>query len=629
MCGIAGKFYFNTKEKPAEKQLRGMAETLKHRGPDDSGVFCDENIGLSHARLSVIDLSERGHQPMKTADGRFCIVYNGEIYNFRQLRADLQKDGVRFNSDTDTEVILYMYQKYGPKCLQYLRGMFAFVIWDKEKKELFLARDRIGQKPIKFYKDGGTFIFASELKAILKNPEVEKEIDWGAIDEYLTYQYVPHPKTGFKNIYKLEPAHYMVVHRNGEIEKEKYWDLDFSKKENLTEEEWKNRIEEKLKESVRMRLVSDVPLGAHLSGGIDSGLIVAMMAQEMKEPVKTFSIGFRNKERNELPHARLVAEKYNTDHKEFTVEPKAVELLPEIVRHYEEPFADSSALPTWYLSKLTEQHVKVALNGDGGDENFAGYARYRIMDKYYRLKKMNFAVNPFKSQLSTLSGCLYNKTGRQTFRRSGKVFKWYSPKPQEFYRRMFGFFMREEKELIYGKELKQQIQNSRWDSFLSNYFSQASGVGQLNQLLYTDIKTYLPDDLLVKVDISSMAHSLEVRSPFLDHEFMELAASMPEKVKLRPEQSKYILKAIAKDYLPPELLTSPKRGFSVPREEWLRSDLNSYLKKHLLDPVFINYGFNKKGIERLIKMHTEKRYDYSLHLWALLMLRLWLKEYFE
>jgi asparagine synthase (glutamine-hydrolysing) len=385
MCGIFGKLFFE-KTKIEKKDYKDCLDAISHRGPNDEGFYVDENIILGSRRLAIIDLSEAGHMPMTNEDGRFWIVFNGEIYNFLDLRKELEKRH-KFKSKTDTEVILHLYEEKGIDCLRYLRGMFAFAVWDKKEKILFLARDRLGKKPLKYYFNDKFFIFASELKAILKDKEVPREIDWGAIDEYLTYQYVPHPKTGFKGIFKLEPAHYLLITLDGKIKKERYWDLDFTQKLNLSENEWIGAIEEKLKESVKIRLISDVPLGAHLSGGIDSSMVVAMMAQEMKEPVKTFSIGFKEKTYDETKYARLVAKRYGTDHHELIIEPNAIEILPKLVYHYEEPYADSSALPTWYLCQMTKNYITVALNGDGGDENFAGYtSRYVAWKLYWRLR---------------------------------------------------------------------------------------------------------------------------------------------------------------------------------------------------------------------------------------------------
>lgn len=624
MCGISGKLYFNKDKSVSREEIEKMSKAVSHRGPDDEGIFIDKNIGLGHRRLSIIDLSPAGHQPMSDNEGKIWIVFNGEIYNFLELRQGLEKSGIKFKSKSDTEVIINLYKKYGVNCLKYLRGMFAFAIWDSEKRQLFLARDRVGKKPLKYYLDNGVFIFASELKAILTNLEVKKEIDYDAIDEYLTYQYVPHPKTGFKNIWKLEPAHFLVIKENGQVVKQRYWQLDYSQKLNLTEAEWENTILVKLKESVGLRLISDVPLGAHLSGGIDSSLVVALMAQQTKEPVKTFSIGFKESDYNELPYARLVAQRYKTDHQEFIVEPNAIELLPKLVRQYEEPYADSSALPTWYLSEVTRKHVTVALNGDGGDENFAGYQRYNAMQLFNTLKMI-----PFKNLLKKISQTAYRLTKAKIFRQGYRLLDSYAPNPVDFYLNIIDYFGQKEKNLIYTEELKQKMAGSRWQTFIKEIFDETKNLDWLDKALYFDINAGLPDDLLTKIDIASMAHGLEIRSPFLDHEFMELTAKMPSNLKMRGHNKKYLLKKIAYKLIPKECIEKTKWGFSVPLEYWFRGKLKNYLREELLDKKYLDYGFKKRGIEKIIEDHESHRQNYANQLWALLTLNHWFKEYFR
>ncbi len=628
MCGIVGRLNFRQEANVTVEQMRAMADRIAHRGPDDQGVFVDRNLGLGFRRLSIIDLSVQGHQPMSDEGGEVWLVFNGEIYNFLALRKELEADGVEFRSGTDSEVIIYLYKKYGVDCLAYLRGMFAFAIWDTRSRELFVARDRLGKKPFKFYRDRSSFIFASELKAILANPEVPKEVDWGAVDEYLSYQFVPHPKTGFLGIEKLEPAHYLIVKENGEIKKERYWQLDFSKKEERTKKEWKEVVTQSLKESVQMRLMSDVPLGAHLSGGIDSSVVVALMAQEMREPVKTFSIGFSEDSHNELPAARLVAERYGTDHHEFVVEPKATELLPKIAYHFEEPFGDSSALPTWMLCELTRRHVTVALNGDGGDENFAGYARYKAMRRYEVLRAFDVVIGPLRGSLASISQQVFRFTNQKRFRYLASIFSSYARDRSQYYLQSFGFFREDEKLALYTSELRHRVSSSRKGSIIKQLFEETFDLDSVEQMLYTDIHSYLPDDLLVKTDMASMAHALEVRSPLLDHVFMELVAGIPSSLKLSDHQSKYLLKEIVKDLVPLEIIQKPKRGFSLPTAYWLRTFLHDFARKQLLDPIFLRYGFDEKVIARLFD-HHQKGEDVSFKLWSLLMLRLWLREWFE
>lgn len=603
-----------------------MNEKLAHRGPDDQGVFVDGAIALGHSRLSIIDLSEAGHQPMQNADGSIRITYNGEIYNFLDLKKDLEKKGYKFRSKTDTEVILYLYQEYGEECLKYLRGMFAFAIWDANNKQLFIARDRLGKKPIKYYIDPSKkfIIFASELKAILEDPDVPRVIDYEAIDEYLTYNYVPHPKTGFKNIFKLEPAHYLIVKADGAITKKRYWQLDFSKKLQMPEEEWKEQVVSKLKESVSMRLMSDVPLGAHLSGGIDSSLIVALMAEKLKDPVKTFSIGFKENDYNELPYAKQVSERYKTEHHEFSIDSNMLEILPKLVYQYEEPYADASALPTWYLSEITKKHISVALNGDGGDENFAGYNRYSAAALYGKLKFL-----PAKDQLKFLNKLFYQTSHKKIFQKGHKLISSYNKNFPYFYLRLIDYFGQEDKFLVYDPQMKERVEGSRWRRFLEETYDSCESKDRLDKMLYTDINAGLPGDLLVKVDMASMAHGLEIRSPFLDHELMELTAKMPSDLKLRDRNKKYLLKQIAYDYLPKEVIDRPKQGFEMPLEHWFRTSLYGYIHEELLDSQFLSYGFNREGVLKLIEDHKNFRDDYSKHLWALLMLKKWLETWFK
>lgn len=618
MCGILGKLYFQ-KSFINQEDFRKSLDILKHRGPDDFGIYYDENIILGSRRLAIIDLSPAGRMPMTNEDESLWIVFNGEIYNFLELRKDLEKRH-KFKSKTDTEVILHLYEEKGVQCLDYLRGMFAFAIWDKNNKILFLARDRLGKKPLKYFYNHKFFIFASELKAILNDPEVPKEIDYSAIDEYLIYQYVPHPKTGFLNIFKLEPAHYLIVSLDGEVKKERYWNLNFEEKLNLKEEEWVERIENKLKEAVKLRLISDVPLGAHLSGGIDSSIVVALMAQETKEPVKTFSIGFEEKEYDETKFARLVAKKYQTDHHEFIVKPSAIEVLPKIVYHYEEPYADSSALPTWYLAQMTRNYVTVALNGDGGDENFAGYTRYNAYQIYFLLKKL-----PVKKLWQKLSEILYRLTKVKKFLTFSKLFSFYQKEELSFYLRLIGYFMEEEKEKIYEPEFKNLIVNSRKENFLRDILEFAPKRNWLDKILYLEIHSYLPDDLLVKVDIASMAYSLEIRSPYLDHEFMELTAKIPANLKLRGFNKKYIFKKLARKYLPNECIDRPKQGFGIPLDKWFKNELVDYFREIVLQNRKMQEIFQIKEIEKMLKEHQTGKINYGYKLWSLLTLAHWLE----
>ncbi|PJB05894.1 asparagine synthase (glutamine-hydrolyzing) [bacterium (Candidatus Howlettbacteria) CG_4_9_14_3_um_filter_37_10] len=627
MCGIAGKAYFNNKE-VLVRDIEAMNEKITHRGPDDSGVYISKNkrVGMGHRRLSVIDLSPLGHQPMNYLN-RYWISYNGEIYNFQILREKLKKDGYQFKSKTDTEVILALYDKYGKKCLDHLRGMFAFVIFDEKENTIFAARDRVGKKPFKYYLDENVFIFASELKSILTQKEYIKEPDWTAIHHYLTLQYCPAPLTGFKGIKKLEPGHYLFLNLNGKkIIKEQYWKLDYSKKMKLTEDEWSRKINGKLEESVKLRMVSDVPLGAFLSGGIDSSAIVGIMSKFSKTPIKTFSIGFEEKKYNELKYARKIADLFKTDHTEFIVKPNALEDLRMLAKQYEEPFADSSALPTCYLSKLTKEHVTVALNGDRGDENFAGYSRYSAFKLSLLYAKLGL-IN--KAMVLPATKMLANNTNNPFFARAHRFSKSASDDYRSRYLEYIAYFNNEDKESLYTDNFKNQVWPEDTYKIIAEKFNGANIKNKIDQVLYTDFVSYLPDDLLAKIDIASMAVSLECRSPLLDHKFLELTAKVPPELKLSGlTNKKYIFKKALENFIPNEILYRPKMGFGVPINTWFRNDLESFTKQTLLSKKATSRSlFKKKEISRLLSEHA-RGMDHQYRIWALLMLELWLEEYF-
>lgn len=622
MCGIAGKIYFSPDRTVSADTIKKMTDRLAHRGPDDAGIFVNGQIGLGHRRLSIIDLSSAGHQPMADADNQITIIYNGEIYNFLELRKELEADGIKFKSKTDTEVIINLYKKYGVDCLQYLRGMFAFAIWDSAKQQLFLARDPLGKKPLKYFHDQNCFIFASELKAILTNDEVKAEPDWSAIDEYLTYKYVPCPKTGFNNIHKLPPASYMTVTAEGNITIKKYWQLDYSHKPDWSEDEWQAKVTAKLIEATKLRLISDVPLGLHLSSGIDSSLITAIITKDLGLRPKTFTIGFAEAEYDERPLAKLIAKRYRTHHQELIIEPHTIELLPQLAYHYEEPYADASALPTWYLSQLTKQYAGVAINGDGGDENFAGYARYDAAKLHSWLKAI-----PAKKTWQSLGTHLHQQTKKKVFAKIARLLDSYADDPYDFYLNIIQYFTPAEKKLLLNNS--ENIAGSRWHSYSHDYFKNAQELNWLDRLLYVGINSHLPDDLLVKTDIASMSHGLELRSPFLDKQLLELTAQMPANLKMRGHNKKYLLKKIAANYLPPEIINQPKKYFNIPLDHWFRGDLKKYIADNITDPKFLNYGFNKNFILSLIQDHTSGKKNYENQLWSLLMLRLWFKQWFE
>ncbi len=628
MCGIAGKISLR-EQCVSAPEVEAMCNAIRHRGPDDSGVYIspDHKVGLGHRRLAIIDLSPLGHQPMRYLD-RYEIVFNGEIYNFQEKRAALEKEGYTFASHSDTEVILALYDKYRENCVDHLRGMFALAIYDEQEQVLFCARDRVGKKPFKYYFDDNVFLFGSELKAILTQPEYKREVDYEAIHHYLTLQYVPAPMTGFKGIQKLEPAHYLWLNlKTNELQKERYWKLDYSKKLNLSEAEWQKRILAKLEESVKLRMISDVPLGAFLSGGVDSSAVVAMMTKHSSKPVKTFSIGFKEAKYNELPYARMIAEQFKTDHTEFIVEPQAIDLLPTLVHQYEEPFADSSALPTYYVSKLTREHVTVALNGDGGDENFAGYSRYSAFQASIFLERFAWLATTIGAPVTRLLKNIFPTT------LFDRVYRFTQSLAIDYRERYMGFtsyFTNEQKEKLYTDTFKKKIAGANTYSLVAEQFMKSGSKNKTEQAVYADFALYLPEDLLVKVDIASMAVSLEGRSPFLDHEFLELTAQIPFDLKLRGlNHKKYILKKALAHILPHTILHRPKMGFGVPIDVWFRGELREYAEQKLLQGHLVSQGLCKKeAIEDILHTHTTTQINFSPHIWALLTLELWFEEYF-
>lgn len=629
MCGIAGKIYLNEKE-VTDSQIKQMTDAVLHRGPDDDGTYVSKNkkVGLGQRRLSIIDLSPLGHQPMAYMN-RYWITFNGEIYNYLEEKNKLLKLGYKFKSKSDTEIIMALYDKYGVKCVDHLRGMFSLAIYDEKKNTLFCARDRVGKKPFKYFFDGQVFMFASELKAILTQKEYKREIDYVAIHHYLTLQYVPSPLTGFKDIYKLEPAHYLLLDLNTKkIVKKRYWSLDYSQKLDLSETEWKRKIINKLEESVKIRMLSsDVPVGAFLSGGIDSSAIVGLMSKIATKPVKTFTISFAEKQFDESKYARIIAKKFKTDHTEFTVKPEAMEVLPMLVKQYEEPYADSSGLATYYLSKMTKEHVTVALNGDGGDENFAGYGRYSVQK--FALMYDNFKlINNLAIPVTKLAKNIFKST---FFDRTNKFANSMNQEYRERYMNYICYFNNEEKEKLYTPKFRNMMKAVNTNDIIANKFDEAGTKNKLDQTLFADFNSYLPDDLMVKVDMASMLASLEGRSPFLDHEFLQMTAKIPFDLKLKGlNNKKYILKEALRGFVPDEVMFRPKMGFGIPIETWFKKDLAKYTEDILLSDKAISRGlFNKEYIKWMLGEHRQTKTNYSSKIWALLTLELWFREYFS
>ncbi len=624
MCGIAGKYNFQTEEPVSPELIKAMCDKVVYRGPDDGGVYTEGNIGLGHRRLSILDLSELGHQPMSSQDHKLWITFNGEIYNFQSLRDDLISKGYAFKSNCDTEVIIYLYQEYGEECLKYLRGMFAFAIWDKRKSMLFLARDRIGKKPLFYYYDGKTFIFASEIKSILEDYLVRRDINYEAFYDYFKYLYIPDPKTIYKNIHKLEPGYYMTCSREG-IKKREYWDVSFAKEHTGSSKDISDELLHILDESVRLRMISDVPLGAFLSGGIDSSGVVALMAKQQDNPVTTCSIGFDSEAYDELEFARMIADKFRTDHHELTVKQKAETILTDLAYYFDEPFADQSAVPTYYVSKLARQRVTVALSGDGGDENFAGYEKYYLDDIENRIRNLipgfiRKPTFPFLSDL--LSG-----SSHTLLQKGATLLKTLS------FESDYGFYLTNSAyedrlwNTLVNDDTKRQIGDYDPFSVTRYYYNKADTDNHLSKILYTDLKTYLTG-ILIKVDRMSMANSLEVRSPILDHNVIEFVAGIPAHLKYNRGEKKYILKQCFQQSLPAEVLHRKKMGFCVPLADWFRGELRDLTSDYLFaKSTNIRQFFNMGSLKKVWELHQTGKRNYGSVLWSLLMFELWHREF--
>ncbi|MBN1912816.1 MAG: asparagine synthase (glutamine-hydrolyzing) [Candidatus Omnitrophica bacterium] len=628
MCGICGIIDYNKGSSVKQETIVKMCSRMEHRGPDDAGVHIQGDgafsVGLGHRRLKIIDLSFAGHQPMSNEDGTIWLVFNGEVYNYHELRESLLKKNHRFKSNSDTETVVHLYEEYGPDCVKHLRGMFAFAIWDKINNTLLLARDRVGKKPLVYSQEEGVFCFASEFSALLESGRVKKEVNFEAIHHYLTFGYVPAPLTIYKNVFKLPPAHKLVLKKDN-ISLERYWELDYFKKLRIPEEEAAEEVLRLLKESVRIRLYSDVPLGAFLSGGIDSSAVVGLMSQLSDKKVWTFSVGFNEKDYDELRYAKVVAEKFNTEHHEFIVRPKALEVLPLLVERYGEPYADSSCIPSYYVARQTRQHVTVALNGDGGDELFAGYERYQAMALAESLPI------PLWKILSGISGVLSDSVNaKNSVRRLKRFLKGAAMPYQQRYLKWIGICDESMKKNIYSPEFFKKISSADPLQFIRPFLDYAGGVFSPDYLLRTDTMTYLPGDLLVKMDIASMANSLEARSPFLDHKLMEFVVSLPAEYKMKNFIKKYILKKAVRGLVPEENIRRRKMGFGVPVGEWFRGELREFLCQNILSEKALSRGYFDPGaIKNIVKLHIERKADYAFLLWTLLMLELWHERFID
>lgn len=627
MCGIAGKLYFDKEQTVTREELLQMAGTLVHRGPDGGGVWTEGNIGFAHRRLSIIDLRSVANQPMSNEDGTVWVTFNGEIYNFQELRTELEKKGHIFKTQSDTEVIVHAYEEYGRHCLERFRGMFAFAIWDDRTHTLFLARDRVGKKPLFYFVNHKRFLFASEIKAILVDRSVPREPNPEAIDHFLALQYIPSPMTAFQGVKKLPPAHWLEV-RDGHVETGRYWKLHYAPKRIVAPQDAIAELQWQLAEAVRLRLVSDVPLGAFLSGGVDSSAVVSYMARAMSRPVRTFSVGFDDATFDERDFARQVAEQYRTHHMELVVNAPVKDILPRLVWHYDEPFGDSSAVPSYAIAELTRKHVTVVLNGDGGDENFAGYDRY-AQDNLVR--RGEFVPLQIRRQLARLSQHLPTTWRRWLpVRKLARLAEVLALAPADRYAQWVCHFRLEERQNLYSETFRSVVTRSHPEELFEEAFAQSNARDWTDTMLSADVALYLPDDLLVKMDRATMAHSLEARSPFLDHVFMEFVAQLPAALKLSGGQGKRLLKTALRGIVPDSVLDRPKMGFVVPLAAWFRNDLRELSHDLLLSPRSMQRGyFDSKAIATLLRDHCDGKADHAAGLWDLLVLELWQRTFID
>ncbi len=623
MCGIAGLLSVDQQAVPDVDTVRRMCDAMVYRGPDDHGLRRAGACVLGHRRLSIIDLRPEAAQPMTNEDDTISVVVNGEIYNFPALRDDLEARGHRFKSRSDSEVVLHLYEEYGVDFVDHLRGMFAIGLWDETRRRLVLARDRFGKKPLFYYPGRDALVFASELGALAASGRFEKRPDLDAIDAFITLQYVPAPMTAFEGVKKL-PAGHRLVCENGVVhEPEPYYTLRFDQpREGGNIADLTRELYEIVEESVRVRMVSDVPLGAFLSGGLDSSLIVALMAQQSSQPVKTFSVGFSSKDKSELPYAKMVADRYGTDHHEMIVEPDMTSVVPDLVRHYGEPFADTSALPTWYLCQYTRTGVTVALSGDGGDEAFAGYRRYKHCRTARNIRRLPWPL----PQL--LAGLLTHVPTPQAQEVRDYGERIMQPESVRFLG-LTAPIPHKDRMAIYSPAMRERFAKDQVAAEFARLFEDSRAQDVVNRVLDVDIKTYLTDNILTKVDIASMAHSLEVRCPLIDQELMDFAASLPGSLKLRGFTSKFLLREISKDLLPKPILTRSKQGFGLPIDRWMREDLAPLSRDVLLDQRARERGIlDPAAIEDILARH-QRGEPRGFQIWTLMILELWYRECLE
>ncbi|SFP45042.1 asparagine synthase (glutamine-hydrolysing) [Nitrosomonas cryotolerans] len=626
MCGIVGLFDMRGKNEIDRQQLGRMNQTQLHRGPDEGEIYTEPGVGLGHRRLSIMDVST-GQQPLFNEDASVVVVFNGEIYNFRELKEELLLLGHRFRTHSDTEVIVHAWEEWGEHCVDYFRGMFAFGLWDRNQEILFLARDRLGIKPLYYaVLENGLFIFSSELKALLAHSDFDRTMDPYAIEDYFAYGYIPEPRTVFKQALKLSPAHTLKV-KCGQVllKPHQYWDVPFVLHDSMAVEEVQEELTIRLREAVNLHLMTEVPLGAFLSGGVDSSAVVAMMSGLMKEPVNTCSISFGDPAFNESRYAQMVADRYHTRHHMEQVEQDDFDLIDKLASIYDEPFADSSAIPTYRVCKLARERVTVVLSGDGGDENLAGYRRYRwhLYEEHLR----SLLSSGIRKPLFGLLGNIYPKAdwAPRAFRAKA-TFEALARDSVEGYFHSVSITGDKMRQRLFTNSFKHSLQGYQAIMVLRDYANKCPTQDPLSRVQYLDMKTYLVGDILTKVDRASMAHALEVRVPLLDHKLVEWISGLPPALKLNGGEGKYIFKKALEPYLPNDILYRDKMGFSVPLASWFRGALSQRVRKAILGPVLTETGiFNMIFLEEMLDQHQSGRRDYSALLWALLMFESFLR----
>lgn len=620
MCGICGVVSFQPNAPADRSTLLRMNTALQHRGPDDEGYYEDDQVGLAVRRLSIIDL-RTGQQPISNEAGDIWVVYNGEIYNFRQVRAGLEQRGHVFKTQSDTEIIVHAYEEYGDECVTHFNGMFAIALWDARHRRLVLARDRLGIKPLYYWRGADKLVFGSELKALMLYPEVPRQVDLAALDLFLTMEYIPAPRTIYEGILKLLPGHMLVVEK-GDLKVAQYWDVPYQPV-SQSEAECAEILSGLIKESVRLRLISDVPLGAFLSGGIDSSAIVGYMSQSANEPVRTFSIGFEDGTYDELPYAQAVAKHFGTEHHVEVLKSDHTDLAEQLVAQFDEPFADTSVFPTFLVSRLASREVKVVLSGDGGDELFAGYDTYvaEKLDGYYgRLPR------PLRQQVfPRFSGWLLPQSAKKGLvNKVKRMIEGGAFEPSLHHARWMLFLSPNEKNSLYRSGLRATHYDHLTTDLYHDYFEKARSFDPLAQQQYVDVKTYLADDILTKVDRMSMAMSLEARVPLLDYHIVEFALNLPAHMKLNGTRTKSILRQAVKNMVPQLVLDKPKEGFSIPMKHWLRTSLKSMMLDLLSKDSLQKDGyFNHQLVAQWIQEHLDGRVNHSHHLWTLMVFEMW------